>query len=98
MKATWRVQSRPPAIRMTHARLGMLVDGLSRRRLAKAHELAAMLGVGKSTIFRWAAEGRIPSARMGRTVRFDLVAVLKALDLEAEEVTDGLAEADTRKA
>ena len=49
-------------------------------RFLKAEEVANRLSCAKSTIYRLAQTGRIPSISIGRTgVRFDLAAVLEAL-------------------
>lgn len=49
-------------------------------RFLKAEEVAHRLSCAKSTIYRLAQTGRIPSISIGRTgVRFDLMAVLEAL-------------------
>ncbi len=38
--------------------------------LLTAEEVARILRVSKATVFRWAAKGILPAARIGRTVRF----------------------------
>jgi excisionase family DNA binding protein len=47
--------------------------------LVGAREIAAALGVGRSTVLRWAAVGVLPSYRVGRLVRFDPALVATAL-------------------
>ncbi len=39
-------------------------------RMLTAKEVASILAVSEKTIWRWAADGIIPSFRQGRTVRF----------------------------
>jgi excisionase family DNA binding protein len=45
----------------------------------RAGEVAELLGVSERTVLRLAAQGRIPSLRVGSAVRFDLEAVMAAL-------------------
>jgi excisionase family DNA binding protein len=55
-------------------------DG-TREEFLTARQLAAILQVSESTVRRLAREGRIPSVRItSRLTRFNLKAVLKALD------------------
>ena len=50
-------------------------------RLRTAEELAAFFAVGKATVKEWAKAKRIPCIRVTqRVVRFDLDAVLRALE------------------
>lgn len=49
-------------------------------------ELAARLGVRPDTIARWTRAGRIPARRLSpKVVRYDLAAVLAALDVPRHE-------------
>jgi excisionase family DNA binding protein len=51
-------------------------------RLVEVDELAAVLGVTRWSVYRWAAQGRIPCVRAGRKVRFELERVIVALRSE----------------
>lgn len=48
-------------------------------RLVTADELAELLSISRSHVFHLANGGRIPSIRIGRSVRFELDRVLAAL-------------------
>ena len=53
----------------------------TREEFLTARQLASVLQVSESTVHRLAREGRIPSVRLTpRLVRFNLKAVLRALD------------------
>lgn len=47
--------------------------------LVNAREIASLLGINRYTALRWAAEGRIPSMKVGRLRRFDADLVLEFL-------------------
>jgi excisionase family DNA binding protein len=47
--------------------------------LVNAQQLAAMLGVSKSTVLELAQRAAIPHYRISRSVRFDAEAVLEAM-------------------
>lgn len=49
-------------------------------RLVRAKVIAAALDVSPRCVFLWATEGKIPSVRIGGTVRFDPAAVLATLE------------------
>lgn len=52
--------------------------------LLRASDLARRLSCGKSTVYKLAKEGQIPTVKIGRTgVRFDLGSVLDALQRPA---------------
>jgi excisionase family DNA binding protein len=55
-------------------------------RLVEVDELAAVLGVTRWSVYRWAAQGRIPCVRAGRKVRFELERVIAALRSEGPRV------------
>jgi excisionase family DNA binding protein len=55
-------------------------------RLIEVDELAAVLGIGRWSAYRWAAQGRIPCVRAGRKVRFELERVIAALRSEGPRV------------
>ncbi|TET45426.1 DNA-binding protein [candidate division TA06 bacterium] len=40
------------------------------KRFIDAKEVARLLGVRDTTVYKWSHEGRIPSYRFGRCVRF----------------------------
>jgi excisionase family DNA binding protein len=48
-------------------------------RCITADELAELLSISRSHVFHLASGGRIPSIRIGRSVRFELDRVLAAL-------------------
>ena len=57
-------------------------DAATTARLLKAEELARILNCGKSTVYRLAQAGKIPSISIGEKetgVRFELQACLNAL-------------------
>lgn len=43
---------------------------ITRTDVMKPDEVAALLGVTRQTVLRWAREGRIPSVAAGRTIFF----------------------------
>ena len=43
--------------------------------LLTAGEVAARLRVSRATVYRWAADGTIPSVRIGDVVRFNATAI-----------------------
>ncbi len=47
--------------------------------LVTAQDLARSLSLAKSAVYEYAKAGRIPSVRIGRHIRFDEIAVRKAL-------------------
>lgn len=49
------------------------------KNLVDVGEIARILQVSKLTVYRMAAEGRIPSFKIGRNRRFDVAAVLEAM-------------------
>jgi excisionase family DNA binding protein len=54
-------------------------------------ELAARLGVRPDTIGRWTRSGRIPARRLSpKVVRYDLAAVLAALEARDEAAGQGV--------
>lgn len=53
-------------------------------RLLDVHAAAAFLGVAHRTLYKWAAQGRLPVVRLGRAVRFRMSA-LRGLVCEHEE-------------
>ena len=55
-------------------------------RLVEVDEIAAVLGVTRWSVYRWAAQGRIPCVRAGRKVRFELERVIAALRSEGPRV------------
>ena len=63
-------------------------------------DVAEMLRINKSTVYRMAKAGRIPATRVGRQWRFRLSALEEFLDaggdVAFDEQEDGLAEAVNR--
>ncbi|MCJ7652476.1 MAG: helix-turn-helix domain-containing protein [Actinobacteria bacterium] len=47
--------------------------------LLDAKELARILNVRQSSIYRWAAEGKIPTLRVGALLRFQLPDVIRVM-------------------
>ena len=56
--------------------------------MVTAKELADHLRLSVKTVRRLAREGRFPSRRFGRSVRFDLAAVIEAGTTEIERRSD----------
>lgn len=55
--------------------------------LLNAAELARLLNVRQSSIYRWSAEGKLPTLRVGALIRFDLSDVLRAMKRDGEHST-----------
>jgi excisionase family DNA binding protein len=72
----------PPTLMAVLAQLGRTVQTATAAALLEVNDIAAVLGVTRWTIYRWAAQGRIPCIRAGRKVRFELERVLAALRSE----------------
>jgi excisionase family DNA binding protein len=72
----------PAALVAILAQLGRKVQPAAATALMEVDEVAAVLGVTRWTIYRWASEGRIPCVRAGRKVRFELERVIAALRSE----------------
>ena len=53
-------------------------------RLVAADELSEVLSLPRSSIWRLARNGTIPSVRIGRQIRFDKKAVTKALQVDLD--------------
>lgn len=47
-------------------------------KLIDAAQLAAVMGVSLPTVRKWTQARAVPFVRIGRTIRFDLAAVLEA--------------------
>ncbi len=56
-----------------------LSDELTQLHLLTADELARVLRVGRTTVYRWAKEGRLPSVKIGKTVRFNRLEIEKII-------------------
>lgn len=56
-----------------------LGGGLTQLHLLTADELARVLRVGRTTVYRWAKEGRLPSVKIGKTVRFNPLEIEKII-------------------
>jgi excisionase family DNA binding protein len=72
----------PPALVAILDQLGHKVQPAAATSLVEADDIAAVLNVTKWSIYRWAAQGRIPCIRAGRKLRFELEPVLAALRSE----------------
>ena len=70
---------------------------MTESRLMKRLELAAYLGIGSSTLYRWISEGRIPKPLPG-TERWDRVSVDAALDKMAGIKNGSADDYESRKA
>lgn len=85
MREAERTPRRVSSRRTPRARCGaaptIVVDA---DHLLDTHAAAAFLGVAPRTLYKWAAQGRLPVVRLGRMVRFRL-ATLQALVREHEE-------------
>ena len=55
-------------------------------RIVTVDELALILNVGRSTIYRLTVERRIPVLRLGRSMRFKVDEVLEALRMMGEDM------------
>jgi len=45
------------------------------KRFYNAREIAIYLGLSEETVRKWVQRGEIPSSKLGRAVRFDLVKI-----------------------
>jgi excisionase family DNA binding protein len=57
-----------------------------------ARELGSLLGLGRSAVYQLAQAGRIPSLRLGTTIRFDplrIAAWLRQREVAAPEESSG---------
>ena len=50
-------------------------------RVHTQRELAEALSLCPETIYRWTKAGLIPHLRVGRIIRYDLAAVLRAIEM-----------------
>ena len=78
-------------------RSGPMVEGVNASEsengtteVMTADGIAELLRVGRSTVYRWAAGGLIPSLRIGRTVRFRRRSVLEAVESNIDIDKDGM--------
>ncbi len=53
--------------------------------LLTTRELAKVLNVRESSIYRWASEKKLPVLRVGALVRFDLASVMAAMKGETDD-------------
>lgn len=58
------------------------VADLRQRPTVTATEAAAVLGLTALTVYRMAADGRLPSVRVGRTVRIPSAHLLELLEAD----------------
>ena len=56
-------------------------------RLMTPDEVAEFFRVSKASVYRWAERGLLPAIKMGRTVRFNVETVKKALENGIPEKT-----------
>lgn len=72
--------------RRTHLARGLTAPSfaMDADHLLDKNAAAAFLGVAPRTLYKWAAQGRLPVVRLGRMVRFRL-ATLQTLVREYEE-------------
>ena len=57
-------------------------------KLLRIHEVAAWLGISRSTAERWSRDGRLPVVRLGRSVRVDARELQKMIDDRREPMRD----------
>lgn len=60
-------------------------EGISRKRMISADELAAVLNLTVDSVYRLVRQGVLPAYRVGRTVRFDLDRIEAALAVRPPE-------------
>jgi len=60
---------------------------LDNLRLMTPDEVAEFFRVSKASVYRWAERGLLPAIKMGRTVRFNVETVKKALENGIPEKT-----------
>ena len=58
----------------------MNAETLSEKKLVRAKVIAERYDVTDRCVFLWAGQGRIPSVKIGKTIRFDLGAVVEAIE------------------
>ena len=58
----------PSAADSIHAGDKTGLDGMTERLALRVPEVAELLGTPQRTIYRWIAEGRLPTIRVGRVV------------------------------
>jgi excisionase family DNA binding protein len=51
-------------------------------------QLAARLGISRSSVYRWAANGTIPTIRLGRRLLVPRAAVVRLLDPRSTQMND----------
>ncbi|MBI3769672.1 MAG: helix-turn-helix domain-containing protein [Deltaproteobacteria bacterium] len=73
-----------PARKLRASRVATSTQADDADRLLDARAAAAFLGVAPRTLYKWAAQGRLPVVRLGRAVRFRVTA-LRLLVREHEE-------------
>jgi excisionase family DNA binding protein len=57
---------------------------LERARLRDASYVAALLGIPRKTVLQYARDGRLPSVRLGKHVRFVVADVERAIDRQRQ--------------
>jgi excisionase family DNA binding protein len=66
-------------------------EGILAERLIRAREVAALLGVKPLTVYRWAAQGKIASLRIGpggkllRFRRADVMTLIQRREVQTED-------------
>jgi len=48
-------------------------------------ELCKRLGLSKPTVIRWAKKGKIPSLRIGKSIRYNWYSVIEALEKQRDK-------------
>jgi excisionase family DNA binding protein len=59
--------------------------------LLRASEVAAILGIGRSTVFELAASGELPVVRIGRSVRVPRHALYRWIEERTQQAHERLA-------
>ena len=65
----------------SNGKVESLQDSRKSEQLITADEVAALINISPKSIYRWASEGRLPSFREGRVIRFlasDVEAFIKS--------------------
>lgn len=65
----------------TNGKVASLQDNRKPEQLITADQVAALISISPKSIYRWASEGRLPSFREGRVIRFlasDVEAFIKS--------------------
>ncbi len=56
-------------------------NDFSQLDLINSRELSQKLGISAPTLFRWRKKGKIPYLRVGESIKYNLVDVIKAIEV-----------------